>query len=146
MHISIHLKTHPTQVRKFMKKQPPWNIIGRGPRWSQPIGWCWRDTQISRKRLAVQFPAVKCSLYLIENLPGGQLPPMLWRWLVGILSTKMCINNMNGLIHPKLITNLGSMMLIPRPNNLTKKISKLKNKVPNAFTLYSLEWHEFSAH
>ena len=26
--------------------------------------------------------------YLTENLPSGQLPPMLWRWLVGLLSPK----------------------------------------------------------
>ena len=29
-----------------------------------------------RTRLAVQFPAVKSSLHLTENLLGGQLPPI----------------------------------------------------------------------
>jgi hypothetical protein len=37
------------------------------------------DTQISRKRLAVLFPAVKSPPYLTINLPGGQLPHVLWR-------------------------------------------------------------------
>jgi hypothetical protein len=40
----------------------------------------------ARKRLAVRFPAVKSSLYLTENLLGGQLPFVLWCWHVGLLS------------------------------------------------------------
>ena len=27
-------------------------------------------------------------LYLTENLPGGKLPPALWRWPIGLLSQK----------------------------------------------------------
>ena len=42
------------------------------------IGWWWRDTQISRKRLAVQLPVVNSSLYLTEYLPSGQLSCVLW--------------------------------------------------------------------
>ena len=34
-----------------------------GPRWPQTTGWWWRNTQISRKRLAVPFPTVKSPLY-----------------------------------------------------------------------------------
>jgi hypothetical protein len=29
---------------------------------------------------------VKSPLYMTENLPGGQLPLVLWRWHVGLLS------------------------------------------------------------
>ena len=36
-----------------------------------------RDTQISRKRLAVRFPTVKTSLYLTKYLLDGKLPSML---------------------------------------------------------------------
>jgi hypothetical protein len=44
-------------------------------------------TQISRKRLAVQFMVVKSPL--MENLLGGQLPHVgLWRWHVGLLFKK----------------------------------------------------------
>jgi hypothetical protein len=32
---------------------------------------------------------VKSPLYLTENLLGGQLPPVLWRWHVGLLSQKL---------------------------------------------------------
>ena len=39
-------------------------------------------------RLAVRFPAVESPLYLMENLPGGQPPPVLSYWLVGLLSQK----------------------------------------------------------
>ena len=47
-----------------------------------------RKWYLSRKRLAVRFPVVESSLYLTENLSGGQLPPMLWHWLVGLQSQK----------------------------------------------------------
>jgi hypothetical protein len=30
------------------------------------------------KRLMIRIPAVKSPLYPKENLPGGQLPPLLW--------------------------------------------------------------------
>ena len=36
--------------------------------------------------MAVRFPAVKSPLYLTENLSGGELPHVLWRWHVGLLS------------------------------------------------------------
>ena len=49
----------------------------------------------SRKRLAVQFPAMKSPLYLTENLPGGQLPPMLWHWHVGLLSQKKKVSTIH---------------------------------------------------
>ena len=57
-------------------------------RWPQTTRWWWRDAQISRKRLAVWFPAVKSPLYLTNNLPGGQLSHVLWRWPVDLLSPK----------------------------------------------------------
>jgi hypothetical protein len=41
-----------------------------------------------RKRLAVQFPAVKSPLYMTDKLPGGSLPHVLWPWHVGPLSPK----------------------------------------------------------
>ena len=47
-----------------------------------------RDTQISRRRLAVRIPTMKSPLYLTENLPGGQLPLVLCCWFVGLLSNK----------------------------------------------------------
>ncbi len=34
----------------------------------------------------VRFLAVKSPLYFDKNLPSGQLPPMLWRWPIGLLS------------------------------------------------------------
>ena len=40
------------------------------------------------KLLAVRIPAVKSPMCLTENSPGGQLPPVLWRWPVGLLSKK----------------------------------------------------------
>ena len=40
---------------------------------------------VSRKRLAVRIPVVKSPLYLTENLLGGELPPVLWRWPIGLL-------------------------------------------------------------
>ena len=55
-----------------------------GPRQPLTIGWWWRDTQISRKRLAVRFLTVKSPLYLL----GGQLPSVLWCWHVDLLSQK----------------------------------------------------------
>ena len=36
----------------------------------------------------VRFLIVKSPLCLTENLPGGQVPPMLWRWHVDILVFK----------------------------------------------------------
>jgi hypothetical protein len=38
--------------------------------------------------MAVWFPAIKSPLYLTENLPGGQLPLVLWCWHVGLLSQR----------------------------------------------------------
>jgi hypothetical protein len=46
------------------------------------------DTQISRRRVAVRFPVVKSHVYLMGNLSGGQLPHVLWRWHVDLLSPK----------------------------------------------------------
>jgi hypothetical protein len=43
---------------------------------------------MSMKRLVVQFPHVKYPFYLIENLPSGQLPHVLWPCSVGPLSQK----------------------------------------------------------
>ena len=40
------------------------------------------------KWLAVRIPAVKSPLYLTKNLSGGQLPHVLWRWPIGLLSQK----------------------------------------------------------
>jgi hypothetical protein len=55
-------------------------------------GWWWRDIQTLRKRLAIRFLVVKSALYLTNNLPGRQLPPILWRWHVRLLSQQ---NNNN---------------------------------------------------
>ena len=33
-------------------------------------------------------PAVKSPLHLTENLPGDQLPPVLWRWHINLLSSE----------------------------------------------------------
>ena len=38
---------------------------------------------------AVQLPAVKSPLCLMEYMPGGQLPPMLWSWPVGLCLKKI---------------------------------------------------------
>ena len=34
------------------------------------------------------FPDVKFPLSMTDNLPGGQLPLVLWRWLIGLLYQK----------------------------------------------------------
>jgi hypothetical protein len=36
----------------------------------------------------VRFPDVKSPLYLTEDLPGDQLPHVLWCWHVDLLSQK----------------------------------------------------------
>ena len=36
--------------------------------------------------MTIQIPALKSPFYITENLPGGELPPVLWRWLVDLLS------------------------------------------------------------
>ena len=43
---------------------------------------------MSRKRLVVRFLAVKSPPYLTENFAGGQLPPVLWRWPIDLMSPK----------------------------------------------------------
>ena len=37
---------------------------------------------------SLKLKRIKSLLYLMENLPGGQLSPVFWRWLVGLLSQK----------------------------------------------------------
>ena len=39
-----------------------WQAIGS--RQPETTGWCWRDTQISRKRIVVRFPTMKSPLHL----------------------------------------------------------------------------------
>lgn len=39
-------------------------------------------------RLAVRIPAVKSPLYLVEDLPGGQVCHVLWHWPIKVLSQK----------------------------------------------------------
>ena len=53
-----------------------------------------------KQRLAVRFLDVKSPLYLIgiENLPSGQPPRVLWRWLVDLVSQKMKKKNNNNQI------------------------------------------------
>ena len=51
-------------------------------RWWTASWWWWRNTEISRKRLAVRFPSMKSPLHLTNNLVGGELPHVLWRWHV----------------------------------------------------------------
>jgi hypothetical protein len=41
-----------------------------------------------KKKVCGSIPAVKSLLYVTENLPSGQLPPMLWRWPIDLLSQK----------------------------------------------------------
>ena len=43
--------------------------------------------------LTVRFPAIKSPLSMTENLSGGQLSHVLWRWLVGLLFKKIQINS-----------------------------------------------------
>ena len=57
--------------------------------------------------LAVRFPVVKSLIYLIKNLSGGQLPPVLWRCNVCLLSLKLNNNN-------KYCTSFSSMNQISR--------------------------------
>ena len=42
----------------------------------------WLDL---KKRLVVRFPAAKSPLYLMEHLPSGQPPHVLWPWPIGLL-------------------------------------------------------------
>ena len=67
-------------------------MVERYPNLKEEVGGsipgCEISSQISKKKLAVRFLALKSPLYLMENLPGGQLPPVLWRWPVSLLSQK----------------------------------------------------------
>ena len=47
-----------------------------------------RYPHLKGKMLAVRIPVVKSLLYLMENLPSGYLPPMLWRSPIGLMSQK----------------------------------------------------------
>ena len=52
-------------------------MVERYPNLKEEVGGsipgCEISSQISKKKLAVQFLALKSPLYLMENLPGGQL-------------------------------------------------------------------------
>ena len=51
-----------------------WMIVERYPNLKEEVGGSIPDCEISS--------------LLDRNLPGGQLPPVLWHWLVGLLSPK----------------------------------------------------------
>ena len=87
----IEVYTNLSQTVSYNRHHLHWKIEGNGPRGPQTPGWWLRNTQISRKSLAVWFLAVKCPLFLIEYLLDGQLPHVLWHWHVSILSQKKYI-------------------------------------------------------
>ena len=84
----IEVYTNLSQTVSYNRHHLHWKIEGNGPRGPQTPGWWLRNTQISRKSLAVWFLAVKSPLFLIEYLLDGQLPHVLWHWHVSILSQK----------------------------------------------------------
>ena len=64
---------------------------------------------------------MKSPLYLTEKLPGGQLPPELWRWPVGLLSQKRkekgsvsCFNGRNLLRSGKSLIGESAIFTISR--------------------------------
>ena len=80
-----------------------WKRLMKGPRWPKHR-MMWRDTQISKKRLAVRFPAVKSPLYLTDYLPGRRMPHVLWRSHVGPMSRKK--DKKRGLMKPMFTINV----------------------------------------
>jgi hypothetical protein len=61
-------------------------IAGKGPRYPKLLDDGGEIPKISRKSLAVRFSSHEISSLLDKkNLPGGQLPLVLWRWHVGLL-------------------------------------------------------------
>ena len=61
--------------------------------------------------MAVEIPAGKSPLYLTENLLGGQLPHVLWRWPVGLLSQEINKNkNLNNVMCPLLLKVLQNIV------------------------------------
>ena len=118
----------PMVITPIGKKRMNWE---KRTEWSsktaQTIGWWWRHTQISMKRLAVWFPAVKSPLYLTKNLPGGQLPLMLSRWHVSLLSHK---NNKK----PTILDVKHTILILRYCNSQTNSNS------PNWANKPQLEW------
>ena len=49
-----------------------------------------------KKEVRGSIPGVRSPLYLTKYLPGGQLPPMLWRWFVGLLAQQQINKQENG--------------------------------------------------
>jgi hypothetical protein len=39
-----------------------------------------------KEKIGGLIPNCKSPLYLTDNLPGAQLPPVHWRWSVGLLT------------------------------------------------------------
>ena len=62
------------------------------------LGWWWRDTQISRKRLVVQIPVVKSPLYLTMS-------PALWRWPLDFLYQKKTNKQKTPFLHLRKATS-----------------------------------------
>ena len=67
----------------------------------------WSETTSNYQMMVERYPnlkeevggsisAMKSPIYLTKNLPGGQLPHMLWCWLVGLLSQKKFENKNSG--------------------------------------------------
>ena len=56
------------------------------------------------KEVGNSIPSYEMSSLLDENLLGGQLPIVLWRWLVGLLSQKNKIKKMQTQVHSYMQT------------------------------------------
>ena len=63
------------------------------------MGCCWSEMTLNYRVMVEGYPnlkeevggsnlAVKSPLYLTENLPVGELPPVVWCWPIGLLSQK----------------------------------------------------------
>jgi hypothetical protein len=55
---------------------------------SRHVMMVYRESCLLGKRSTVRSSAGKSPLYLMENLSGGQLPPVLWRWSVAFCLQK----------------------------------------------------------
>ena len=78
--LKLHLIEGPTTLEDLQSHYMILEVHWDGLRSERTLSY-WmmmeRYPQISRKRLTIRFPAIKSLRYLRENLPGGQLPPML---------------------------------------------------------------------
>ena len=82
--MELHLNAIPKDRMRFRTTQQPivaiYTLSNVGPRRPYTTGWCWKDTQILRKRLAVPIPVVKSPLYLIARWSIASCALALANW------------------------------------------------------------------